>query len=233
MGLVAFFSSFFPMPDTPASNALVTTKKECPLCLSPNREYIDATIMELRQHDDSVLDENGAPVESEPVSYTEIEASIRELLEKFSDTTEFNLTDLIVHAGQHTLVSQLAGLKVRSEGNYLIVGNQMYQRIDPKDALSFGIATGVQMLADGRMKLTANAWTNMMALLWRMTGSIGTDEFIRAMIEKTQSGGIDESSPLGKAYADRQRIISVGQNTPNPQNNSGDKPKNDTNETIE
>jgi hypothetical protein len=201
------------MADIVASKALVTTKKECPLCASKSRQYIDTVILEMREAEKPVANEDDfdAPpiqvVHDETANYKRIEATIRDVLAKLNDSTEFGYADLLVHAGEHTMVSQLAGLKVRSEGNYLIVGEEVYQKIDPKDALAFGIAYGVQSLQEGRMKLTAPAWTNMMALLWRMMGNSGTDDFVQAMLTKVQSGELNTDSPLGAAFVERQQKL--------------------------
>lgn len=200
--------------------------------MSRNRTYIDTVIIELRatfdasNHNghapqvdtdtgeifDSPGDENPIPQEDvEKTTYLRIEKAIRELLAKLNDSTDFTYADLMIHAGEHTMVSQIAGLRVRSEGNYLVVGEDVYQKIDPKDALSLAITLGAQKLLSGEMKLTSNAWTNMMALLWRMSGNAGADEFIQAMIEKTQSTIMNSESPLGASYLERQTKLAQKQ----------------------
>lgn len=230
----------FPMPNsTPASQSIVTTKKECPLCASKSRPYIDTVIMELRDampnstngngnhRDRDVVDaevvrdnedENGGTdANPQGMTYTRIEQAVRELLTKLNDSTEFTYADLLVHAGEHTLVTRLAGVKVRTEGNYLIVGEEVFQRVDPKDALAVGISVGLQQLLSGQMKLSAPAWVNMQALLWRMMGNSNSNEFIDAMIEKTRSMGMDIDSPLGISFRERQEKLAQNKS---PQNNS-------------
>lgn len=202
------------MPDQPSS-ALVTTKKSCPLCESKSRSQIDLLISELLSHEQETVDTESGEVtivEVEGKTFTEIESSLRRLLVQLGDTnTEFQLADLIAHATEHTLVTKIAGLRVRSEGNMLFVGDQAFQRVDPKDALAVGITYGLQLMLEGKMKITAAAWTNMQALLWRMMGNAGADEFIQAMIDKTTKAGVNPESPLGTAYEQHQIAVAKKQ----------------------
>lgn len=202
------------MPDV--TRSLVSAKRSCPLCESRSRRQIDICISEWRPRtNDSIQLENGEMLDGEtgqiiehlsPPSYTKLEAALRELLEKVSDdTTTFDLNDLIIHVTEHSLVTEITGVSVRREGNLLFVGDQVYQSVDLKDNLAVGIQVGLQQLLSGKMKITSAAWINMNALLWRMSGNLGADEFVQAMIDKVSKGDIDTTSPLGASYADRQK----------------------------
>lgn len=199
-----------PAQTSTTAQSIVSSRKDCPLCNSRSRTYIDTVIIELRDAANTVVspdEDNQAEVidSAGEITYGKIETAVRQLLHKLGDDTQFEFTDLVIHAGEHTLISELSGMPIRSEGNYLVVGNAVYQKIDPKDALSFSIALGAQYLAQGKMKLTAAAWTNQMALLWRMLGNATGDEFIDAMIEKTKLANMEDSSPLGMAYSERKK----------------------------
>lgn len=193
----------------PAKSALITQKRSCPLCECKNRAYVDTVISELRESSTPVVDEDTGEIldGGTEISYLKIEQTVRELLVKLHDDTEFTLADLILHASQHALVTQISGLQVRSEGQYLFIGDQVFQRIDPKDALAAGIAVGLEKLMSGEMKITANSWVNMQVVLWRMMGNAGADEFIQAMIDKTKKGNMSADSPLGASYAEHQKNL--------------------------
>lgn len=215
----------------PAPTSVVTTRRTCPLCESKSRREIDILCASFRQANE------GDPVEGEVVdgrttdeetadawdetdiasvhvpTLDKLEQNIREMLGKLRDAdTEFTTADLVIHLDQHTLATRFAGVQVRTEGNYLIVGEQeVYQKVDLKDSLNLFILKGVEQIVTGKMKITPAAWTNATALLWRMMGNAGADEFIQAMIEKTQKGQVTANSPLGASYEEHLKNLAKKQ----------------------
>lgn len=214
------------MPDSKspsAKNSLVTTRRACPLCESKSRREIDMLCASFQSPE---TDEDGA-VNGEVVDYgtgeisdasdagaiaaetlVELEADIREMLGKLrDDKTEFVTSDLIIHLTQHTLVQEFSGLQIRSEGNYLIVGGDVYEKKDLKTYLQFGIEKGVQAMAEGKMKWSLNGWTGMILALWRMQGTSGDDPFMKRLLESTQTSNINPESPLGAGYTQHHKTI--------------------------
>jgi hypothetical protein len=57
------------------------------------------------------------------------------------------------------------------------------------------------------MKMTAAAWINANALLWRMSGTSGDDPFMVKLLENTQAANMDVKSPLGAGYVQHQRTL--------------------------
>jgi hypothetical protein len=100
-------------------------------------------------------------------------------------------------------------VQIRSEGNYLIVGGDVYEKKDLKTYLQFGIEKGLEAMATGKMKWSLNGWTGMILALWRMQGTSGDDPFLNAMLQKTQAAQVDVNSPLGAAYIERQRQLEL------------------------
>lgn len=186
----------------PAKQSIVTTRQTCPLCQARSRQYIDTLISETRDAAKPVIDEETGEILEigTQVSFTEIEKGVRELLQKFGDDTEFTLADLIIHAGEHAMVTQINGISVKAEGNYLFLGDQVYRRLDLKDSLDVGIAYGLQQMLAGKMKMTLTGWMGLHALKWRMSGNAGDDPFFQDLYNKTQKSSIPEDSPIGREY---------------------------------
>lgn len=200
------------MNDAPITK-LIQTRPTCPLCVSPARTEIDILIYERHfralEHQSQTVDQEGKEVVPEDVSYTETEQLIRSMLDKIPNQTtpEWTLADLVVHGTQHSLITEVAGLRLRTEGNLLHANQMAYQMPDLKDALGYVISIGLKDIADGRLKITPPMFTNAIALLWRMSGNSGADDIVMAILDKVKRADLDAMSPLGQARAQREQSL--------------------------
>lgn len=204
------------MTDAPITK-LIQTRQSCPLCVSTARTEIDIIIYErhfraLDVAQDNTIDSDGNAVGGDD-SFTETEKLIRELLDKSPNqkTPDWSLADLVLHGTQHSLITEVAGLRLRTEGNLLHANQTAYQTPDLKDALGYVIARGLQDIADNKLKITPPMFLNSVALMWRMSGNSGADDIVLAILDKVQRGDLDAASPLGKARAEREQSLKNSQ----------------------
>lgn len=177
--------------------ALITNDNKCVLCTSSHRVEIDNIIF-ARQTPE---------VESpEPTSLTDTLRDITELLAKYADgSTAPTLPELVYHIHNHFLITTLAGVPARIEGNFALVKDSAYQLLDIKDRLQILLAVGMSTLLEHPERLTLPGVIKTAELLWRMTGTGGDDPFLRAMQEKVIAGNIAPESPLGQALDAREK----------------------------
>lgn len=213
------------------SNTLVTTRGNCPFCNSSARREIDLLI-HARHSNNSVESDGDAPqrivsetgefvdlTETPPNdTYEQTLAEIKDLLAKIPNhnTRDFSLTDLIIHATNHTVITDIRNPELRSEGKYLFAGNVAYQSPDLKDYLRLIIAEGARQLMSGEVKVPPKMGIEAAIALWRMTGDAGSDSMVEVMRDMVQKGHIGADTPLGKAFAERQAKLNAKPN--------GDKP---------
>lgn len=203
------------MPDTslaPASQAIVSVRASCPLCASSARREIDTLIYALQRRAITIHNtDTGETVDidrEEPADFSEIFDKTNELLAKLPEhkTEPFGLDELIIHASRHPLASQIAGLPVKSEGALLFAGADVYNTPDLKDFLRYVIVKAIAAIESGNMKISPTFALNATALLWRMSGDSGSNDFLNAIRDKVTTEKIDPTSPLGSAYEQREQV---------------------------
>ena len=205
--------------------AIVTTRGNCPFCNSSARREIDLLIHARHFYDPSnedaperIISETGEFVDLTETApndtYEQTLDEIKVLLGKLPNhnTKDFDLTDLIIHATNHTVISDVRNQEIRSEGKYLFAGKVAYQSPDLKDYLRLIIAEGARQLIDGEVKVQPKMGIEAAIALWRMTGDAGADGMVDVMRDMVQKGHIGAETPLGKAFAERQAKLNAKSN---------------------
>lgn len=206
------------------SNAIVTTRGNCPFCNSSARREIDLLIHARHFYnpendhsgngdaDKRIVSETGEFVDLSETApndtYEQTLDEIKGMLEKIpgQNTNPFDLTDLLIHSTNHLAVNVVTP-KIKSEGAILFVGDKAYQTPDTKDVLRLIINKSIEQIESGEMKLTPKQLMEAVALLWRMTGDSGNNEFLEAMHNKVTTDKIASESPLGSAYSQRESAL--------------------------
>ena len=204
--------------------SIVTTRGNCPFCNSSARREIDLLIHARQFHSqdtedapERIVSETGEFIdltETPHDTYEQTLDEIKSLLGKLPNhnTRDFDLTDLIIHATNHTLVTDVRNQEIRSEGKYLFAGTVAWHSPDLKDYLRLIIAEGVRQLMSGEVKVPPKMGIEAAIALWRMTGDAGADSMVEVMRDMVQKGHIGADTPLGKAFAERQNKLNAKSN---------------------
>lgn len=193
-----------------ASNALITSKNDCPLCNSSVRREIDAIVTLTRPQVTTEPDGDGnfdiLPARLDlDRAFLQVEKLLKELP---NDTAPYDEADFFLHATQHPLVTTLSGFDVHREGKMLYVGEQVFPVPDLQAVLQALVLVGLEHFIANPQKITTSFMGKAIELLWRMNaGLAGQDEFLQTLQQVIKSKGVPADSPLAQAYAERQRAM--------------------------